>query len=54
MSEFPLENFYRYVVALEPRFTDAGAALAPSMTTRSSPRSARRRLPHPNPNPTQP
>ena len=29
MSEFPLENFYRYVVALEPRFTDAGASLAP-------------------------
>ena len=29
MSEFPLENFYRYVVALEPRFTEAGASLAP-------------------------
>ena len=26
MSEFPLENFYRYVVALEPKFDEAGAS----------------------------
>ena len=28
MSEFPLENFYRYVVALEPRFNEQGGSSA--------------------------
>ena len=28
ISEFPLENFYRYVVSLTPKFDDAGASLA--------------------------
>ena len=28
ISEFPLENFYRYVVSLTPKFDVAGTALA--------------------------
>ena len=33
ISEFPLENFYRYVVSLTPRFDASGASLAPSTDT---------------------
>ena len=33
ISEFPLENFYRYVVSLTPRFDAKGNSLAPSTDT---------------------